>query len=98
MVQFKNFVAYAVQKIPVVCNHHQSCARALEVALQPFDSGDVQMIRGFVEHDEFRLEHNHPYQRQTFALSPGKMVGDSVFVQSHTCDVLLQPFLVVPCA
>ena len=51
------------KKAPVVTDHHQRGAAAVELALQPFDRGQIEMVGGFVEQQDVRLRRQHARER-----------------------------------
>ena len=61
------------QKPPVVADHHQRGAAAVELALQPFDGGEVEMVGRLVEQQDVRLRRQHARQRGAARLAAGQV-------------------------
>ena len=53
MVHLHHDVAYPVEEISVVGDHQQRAPRAAEIALEEFDSIDVEVVGRLVHDEEF---------------------------------------------
>ena len=61
------------EEAAVVADHHQRGAAAFELALQPFDGGEVEMVGRLVEQEDVRLRRQHAGERRAARLAAGQM-------------------------
>ncbi|MNU97814.1 hypothetical protein D3C71_879020 [compost metagenome] len=60
------------EKTAVVRNQHQRAARLLQIALKPFDGRQIQMVGGFVQHQDIGFRRHHAGKGRTSRLTAGK--------------------------
>ena len=63
------------EEAAVVADHDQRGAAAFELALQPFDRGQVEMVGRLVEQQDVRLRRQHAGERRAARLAAGEMGG-----------------------
>ena len=61
-----------IQEIPVVRDYHKGAAVAGEVALQPLERLNVQVVGGLVQEHKVRFAQEHGAERQTGLFAAGK--------------------------
>ena len=61
------------EKAPVVADDYQCGAAGIEVALQPFDRGQVEMIGRLVEQQDIGRRRQHARERGTARFAAGEM-------------------------
>ena len=61
------------KEAPVVADDHHRAAAGIEIALQPFDRRQVEMIGRFVEQKDIRRRRQHPRQRGAARLAAGEV-------------------------
>jgi hypothetical protein len=61
------------EKAPVVADEHERGAPGIEISLQPFDRGEIEMIGRLVEEQDIGRGRQHASQRGAACLTAGKM-------------------------
>ncbi len=73
-VEFKDRLAHVVEEVAVVRHHEQSLRGTLQIALEPFYHGEVEVVGRLVKHEQVGLSHQHVRQGHAFELSARKFV------------------------
>ncbi len=69
MVELNDFIAHTFQKVAVVRHHKECQLRFCKIALEPFNHFQIQMVGGFVKHQEVRVTDERFCQRQPLFLA-----------------------------
>ena len=80
------------QKAPVVADDHQRGAAGVEIALQPFDGGEVEMIGRLVEQQDIGRRRQHARERDAARFAARQMrgvfrAGEAEFLEQMARDV-----------
>ena len=86
----------AVQKRPVVGDHHCGTARSLQHTLQLCDAINVQMVGGLIQQQQVGLQRERQRQCGTLAFATGGAVRCGVAGQSEALQELAQALLGLP--
>ena len=63
------------EESPVVADHQQRRAAAVELALEPFDGGQIEMVGGLIEQKDVRLRREHACERRAARLPARQLRG-----------------------
>ena len=69
------------EKAPVVADDDQRGAAGIELALQPFDGGQIEMVGRLVEQQDIRRRRQHARERGAARFAAGEMAGSSAPVR-----------------
>jgi len=64
----------AVQKIPVMGNHHHGAPEGVDIVLQPLGGVEIQMVRRLVQQQDIRVLQNQAAQIHPGLLAAGETV------------------------
>ena len=80
MVKLDYPSGYAVEEIAVVGNHQKRQALTRQIFLEPFNGGDVEMVRRLVENEKIGTRQNDGRESNPLALSSRKSINPGVGV------------------
>ena len=61
-------------------NDHRRGAHAADLVLEPFDGGEIEMVRRLVEKQHVRLWREHPRQRRAAGFAAGQDVRPGIAI------------------
>ena len=92
VVQLQNQVTHLVQEITVVCHHQQCFVPPCQIALQPFNHLQVEVVRGLIENQQVRFGNQYVGQRHPFLLTAAELSHGLLQVAYlQLCQYLLGP-------
>ena len=80
MVKLDYPSGYAIEKIAVMGNHQKRQALTRQIFLEPFNGGDVEMVRRLVENEKIGTRQNDGRESNPLALSSRKSIDPGVGV------------------
>jgi hypothetical protein len=95
-VQFDDAVGHPVQEGPVVGDEQQGAGEFRQQGLQPFDGGEVQVVGGLVQQQQFRFRGQGAGQGDALLGAAGQGVHQGVGIQAQAGDGFLHPAVEAP--
>ena len=65
----QQMVGHLVHEVAVVADHDDAAAEILQIFFKRLERGNVEVIGGFVQHEEIGIGHQHHAELETAALA-----------------------------